>query len=101
MPWRREVQEISPSQGEILQCSHVTSASAVAEQLFSPTERFCELQNETDCLMGMSKWGCLSALPGEQDSGLTSQHCDEIGHLSDLTHGILHVIKPNKNKHPF
>lgn len=29
---------------------------------------------------------CLSSLPRDQDSGLTSQYCDEIGHLSDLTH---------------
>lgn len=42
---------------------------------------------------------CLSPLPRDQDSSLTSQYCDEIGHFSDLNHSILYVIKPVKKNH--
>ena len=42
---------------------------------------------------------CLFPFPGDEDSGSTSQHCDEIGHFGDLTHEILYVMKPVKEKH--
>lgn len=57
-------------------------ASPVAEQVLP--KQGGSVASKIKLMSG--KGHCLSPLPRDQESDLTSQHCGEIGHFSNLTH---------------